>query len=76
MKNIKNLCNIFFQKRKPTVLNVGRWNSLDNQGIKSILANSDHCGDKICKDPKITNAFIEKELDEYKKKKNIKAKLK
>lgn len=68
MINIKNLCSFLLKKKKPTMLNVGRWNSADNQGIKSILANSDHCGDKICHDPKITNAFIEKELEEYKKK--------
>ena len=68
INNLKNLCSIFLKKKKPTMLNVGRWNSADNQGIKSILANSDHCGDKICHDPKITNVFIEKELEEYKKK--------
>ena len=30
---------------------LGRWNLKDDPGIKSLFANYDHCGDKICKDP-------------------------
>ena len=40
---------------------LGRWNTNDNQGIESILANSDHCGDLICKDPKLVSGLVKEE---------------
>ena len=36
-------------KQKPNHL--CRWKINDNSEIKSILANYDNCGDKICKNP-------------------------
>ena len=30
---------------------LGRWNLKDDPDVKSLFANYDHCGDKICKDP-------------------------
>ena len=39
----------FTNKVKPPPLH--RWNLKDNSDVKSIFANHDHCGDKICKDP-------------------------
>lgn len=61
LKRIGNL--IIFKKSKTNTLNVGRWNTNDNQNIKSILANSDHCGDNICKDPKFVRYLIDKEIN-------------
>ena len=58
----KLIRNIVFKSHKPTPL--GRW-SLDygpNKDIKSILANYDNCGDRICKDPVQLKNLIEKEV--------------
>ena len=51
---------------KPPLL--GRWNnkSSDTQKhIKFILANTDHCGDKICGKPLTTKQFFELKKDFY-----------
>lgn len=53
--------------RKRPLLNVGRWNTQDNQCIKSIRANSDHCGGDICKDPIFVSRLIQKELEKISK---------
>ena len=39
---------------------LGRWSTIDNSDIKSILANYDNCGDTICKDPKELNKIVKK----------------
>lgn len=46
---------------------LGRWHITDNNGIKSVLANSDHCGDTICKDPKVVSEFVKREIEAFKK---------
>ena len=50
----------FAKPQKP--LPLGRWGLNNGTDIKSILANHDHCGDTICKDPNIVNEFIEKQI--------------
>lgn len=49
--------NIF--KKKETKVLLGRWGS-NGQDIKNMYANHDHCGDIICKDPKMVKNLIEK----------------
>lgn len=55
--------NIFNKFRNINILNIlkknnnyqtklGRWN-YENVNFKIDYANHDHCGDKICKDPKL-----------------------
>ena len=46
-----------FKKEKKILL--GRWGNYGSD-IKSIYANHDHCGDIICKDPKIVKKLVEK----------------
>ena len=58
MKKIINNLKHMMKKKNTNVLNLGRWNTQDNQDIKNILANADHCGDKICNDPKLINKLI------------------
>lgn len=46
---------------RPVVL--GRWknHSSDREKhINFVLANTDHCGDKICGKPQVTKQFLEK----------------
>ena len=57
------LLNGIKKSSKIKTLTVGRWDTNDNQNIKSILANSDHCGDHICKDPKFIRHLVDKEID-------------
>ncbi len=55
----KNIVKRLFPKNKPLML--GRWNNNLNEtqkGIKSIWANSDHCGDIICGEPKKVKTII------------------
>ena len=49
--------NIF--KKKETKVLLGRWGN-HGKDIKNIYANHDHCGDIICKDPKIVKKLIDK----------------
>ena len=49
--------NIF--KKNETKILLGRWGN-HGKDIKNIYANHDHCGDIICKDPKIVKNLIEK----------------
>ena len=37
---------------------LGRWNLKNNQGVGNILANNDHCGSTLCKDPTETKKQI------------------
>ena len=56
---IKN--TIFGVKSKPNYnIILGRWGNYGNE-IKNIYANHDHCGDIICKNPKIITEFIKNE---------------
>ena len=47
-----------FKKNEKKIL-LGRWGNY-GKDIKNIYANHDHCGDTICKDPKIVKNLIEK----------------
>jgi len=49
--------NIF--KKNETKILLGRGGN-HGKDIKNIYANHDHCGDIICKDPKIVKNLIEK----------------
>ena len=46
---------------KETIM-LGRWNTRECSNIKNIMANYDHCGDIICKNPKEITNLVEKEL--------------
>ena len=53
---LRKLRNLF--KKTDSKIILGRWgNTGDN--IKNIYANHDHCGDIICKDPKIVKKMID-----------------
>ena len=60
----------FLSKTQDKKVPLGRWNTSDNNGIKSVLANSDHCGDTICKDPKLVSKFVKMEVEKFEKKHN------
>ena len=46
--------------KKETKISLGRW-ARTNENIKSIYANSDHCGDIICGDPKKIKDIVNKQ---------------
>lgn len=46
----------YIKKNEPQTL-LGRWGNT-GKDIKNIYANHDHCGDMICKDPKIVQDII------------------
>ena len=50
---IKNI----FSRSKTGQLPLGRW-ARNSENVKSIYANSDHCGDVICGDPKKVKKII------------------
>ena len=53
----------FFTKKNNTLL--GRWKNnktLGEQLIHNLYANHDHCGDTICKNPKIVQEIIKTEI--------------
>ena len=52
--------------KPPTKQALGRWNIEHCHNIKSVLANYDHCGDSICKDPKEVKKFIDLHVEENK----------
>ena len=58
-KVITNFKNLF--KKTDTKIILGRWGNTGNS-IKNIYANHDHCGDIICKNPKIVTEFIKNEI--------------
>ena len=47
-------------KNTDTKIILGRWGN-NGSNIKNIYANHDHCGDTICKNPKIITEFIKNE---------------
>lgn len=55
MSIIKNLF-----KRKESKIVLGRW-ARNNDVTKAIYANSDHCGDMICGDPKKVKTIVHKQ---------------
>lgn len=50
--------NLF--KRKESKIVLGRW-ARSNDVTKSIYANSDHCGDMICGDPKKVKNIVNRQ---------------
>lgn len=58
---LSNLFQKLFKKTEKTIL-LGRWNRSNNSIINSQLANYDHCGDVICKDPKQISKLIQSEI--------------
>ena len=56
------------KKLSPPML--GRWNQNNCPNIKSILANYDHCGDSICKDPVEVHKYIDYEVLKIKQEKD------
>jgi len=50
--------NLF--KRKESKIVLGRW-ARTNDVTKAIYANSDHCGDMICGDPKKVKTIVHKQ---------------
>ena len=66
---LRNLLKYFTKKNNNTLL--GRWNnnnSLNDQLINNLYANHDHCGDIICKNPKIVQDIIKTEITNKKSK--------
>ena len=63
---IRKFVQNMFKTKEYKVL-LGRWGN-HGKDIKSIYANHDHCGDTICKNPKIVTTYIKKELSEKKNK--------
>lgn len=52
--------NLFKRNKSPGQLPLGRW-ALNNESVKSLYANSDHCGDIICGNPEKVKTFVYKE---------------
>ena len=64
---IKNIYNKII--KPPYKVPLGRWNiNYSKEHINSQYANSDNCGDIICKEPKLVKTLIEKESKEKMKK--------
>tara|TARA_X000000368_G_scaffold393912_1_gene360006 strand:+ start:392 stop:649 length:258 start_codon:yes stop_codon:yes gene_type:complete len=61
------LRNLFKPNKSSGQIQLGRW-ALNNENVKSVYANSDHCGDVICGNPKRVKQIINNEN-------NIKVKL-
>ena len=59
---IKQMLNNNIVKNE-TTLPLGRWklDSEKNKSIKSIMANYDSCGDKLCGDPKNLKSILDNE---------------
>ena len=55
---LSTLKNLF--KRKESKIVLGRW-ARSNDVTKAIYANSDHCGDMICGDPKKVKTIVNKQ---------------
>lgn len=62
---IRFIKNIITKPHQPVML--GRWNTENGLEIKNIMANYDHCGDTICKDPTQITNLINKEINFSKK---------
>ena len=52
---LSRIRNIF--KKKPETQMLGRW-ARSNETVKSIYANSDHCGDILCGNPKEVKRIV------------------
>jgi hypothetical protein len=52
--------NLFKPNKSSGQLPLGRW-SLNNEKVKSLYANSDHCGDIICGNPEKIKIFVYEE---------------
>ena len=62
-KLIKNIYNKMI--KAPYKVPLGRWNiNYNKDHINSQYANSDNCGDIICKEPRLVKILIEKECKE------------
>mgnify|MGYP006086375825 CR=1 FL=1 len=60
---IKNIYSKFI--KPPYKVPLGRWNiNYSKSHINSQYANSDNCGDIICKEPRLVKILIEKECKE------------
>ena len=49
--------NLFKRNKSPGQLPLGRW-ARNHENVKSVYANSDHCGDIICGDPKKVKQIV------------------
>ena len=54
------LRNLFKNNKSSGQLPLGRW-ALNNENVKSLYANSDHCGDTICGNPSKVKTFVYEE---------------
>ena len=54
------LRNLFRTNKSSGQLPLGRW-ALNNENVKSLYANSDHCGDTICGNPSKVKTFVYEE---------------
>ena len=61
---IKFIRNLLKSEKQPLL---GRWGK-HGVDIKSIYANYDHCGDTICKNPKLVSDFVKENTKKNKKK--------
>ena len=52
--------NLFKRNNSSSQLPLGRW-ALNNENVKSLYANSDHCGDVICGNPQKVKTFVYEE---------------
>lgn len=50
--------SINFNYYKPHKTPLGRWKPYENEDLKIYYANIDHCGDRICGNPKIVKNEI------------------
>ena len=73
MNHIYNFVSVYsnFVKRREILSPLGRWGvECDkSQNIRSILANHDCCGDRLCGDPSNIKKQIDKEIDNINSKK-------
>ena len=56
---LNRILRLFIPKEE---MMLGRWNTRECSNIKNIMANYDHCGGTICKNPKEITNLVEKEL--------------
>lgn len=64
-------------KKKTSPIKLGRWDyriSKKQEEIKSVFANSDHCGDRICGDPQHLKELINQQNENGSKNNNIRKK--
>ena len=61
---IRFISNLLKSEKQPLL---GRWGKY-GVDIKGIYANYDHCGDTICKNPKLVSDFVKENTKKNKKK--------